>query len=76
MQRVMLIAALMTACAGIMLAQATSGVITGLIIDPTGAPVPNVTIEIRNQDTNELRRVASNQVGMYEVPNLVAGLYT
>ncbi|MCL4854110.1 MAG: carboxypeptidase regulatory-like domain-containing protein, partial [Bryobacteraceae bacterium] len=47
-----------------------------LIIDPSGAPVPNVTVEIRNQGTNELRRVASNQVGMYEVPNLVPGLYT
>src|SRR5437016_12730154 len=55
-------------------AQAT-GQITGLITDPSGAVVPDATIEITNEATGQKRTVSSRDDGFYVVPLVNPGLY-
>lgn len=63
---------MMTAAA---IAQSNTGSITGVIYDPNGAVVPNATVKITNQGTNESRTVQSDAEGRYEVPSLPNGVY-
>jgi hypothetical protein len=51
------------------------GTITGTVIDQTGAPVPNATIEVRGTDTTSVTEVKSNEAGAYSVPFLAPGFY-
>ena len=44
-------------------AQVLYGSITGTVSDTTGAIVPNVTVNITNQQTGEVRTTAANQTG-------------
>jgi len=53
----------------------TGGTIQGTVTDPSGAVVPNVGITITNTDTNQSRRIATNDVGQYLVPDLQIGNY-
>jgi hypothetical protein len=55
-------------------AQAT-GQITGLITDPSGAVVPDATVEITNEATGQKRTVTSRDDGFYVVPLVNPGLY-
>ena len=55
-------------------AQAT-GQITGLITDPSGAVVPDATVEVTNQATGVKRTVTSGQDGFYLVPLVNPGTY-
>lgn len=57
-------------------AQSNTGVITGVISDPNGAVVPNATVTVTNQATNESRSVQTDSDGRYEVPSLPTGVYT
>ncbi len=59
---------------GIVLAQ-TGGTITGTIVDPAGAAVPDASVEARNTDTNARYPVASSNTGNYTLPTLPAGTY-
>jgi hypothetical protein len=54
--------------------QAT-GQITGLITDPSGAIVPDATIEVVNEATGQKRTVSSRDDGFYLVPLVNPGLY-
>ena len=67
------IAVIMTAAA---MAQSNTGSITGVITDPNGAVVPNASVVINNQGTNERRTVVSDSDGRYDVPSLSTGVYT
>ena len=58
------------------LAQSNSGSITGVVNDPNGAVVPNATVTVTNQGTNERRTVQADSEGRYEVPSLSTGVYT
>jgi len=58
------------------LAQSNTGSITGVVTDQNGAVVPNATVTITNQGTNEKRTVQSDGEGRYEVPGLPNGIYT
>jgi outer membrane receptor protein involved in Fe transport len=53
-----------------------AGTITGIVSDPSGAPVPGVTIEVTNAATNRTRQVATGADGFYTVPLLQPGAYT
>src|SRR5579864_3452929 len=53
----------------------TTGDVTGLVTDSTGAVVPNATVTLRFTDTNDTRTVATNQVGQYRFSLLAAGNY-
>src|ERR1700734_3472227 len=44
--------------------------ITGSVLDPTGAVLPNVTITITNTATGQVRQTASNSAGIYTFANV------
>jgi hypothetical protein len=57
------------------LAQFESATLTGVITDPAGAVVPNVTVRAANEETNIETSVTSNSEGRYLFPNLRPGSY-
>src|SRR5688572_22039470 len=57
-------------------AQSNTGSITGVVTDQNRAVVPNATVTVTNQGTNEKRTVQSDAEGRYEVPGLSNGVYT
>ncbi len=73
MQRILAVLLLLP---GLLPAQATFGTVVGTVTDSTGAVVPRVSVELRNEGTNALRAVTSDAAGNYEFPNLIAGKYT
>jgi hypothetical protein len=58
-------------------AQSTSaGTITGTVMDPSGAVIPNVTITATDLTTKEKRATVSNKDGQYVITNVPPGNYT
>lgn len=57
-------------------AQGTTGDISGLISDQTGAAVAGVSVSIKNQDTGVEREVIANESGIFTVRLLPTGKYT
>jgi hypothetical protein len=47
--------------------------ITGSVLDPTGAVVPNVAITLTNVATGQVRETASNGSGIYTFANVGVG---
>jgi len=56
-------------------AQATNGVISGTVTDPSGAAVPGATVQVKNVSTGVIRTVTTNELGRYRVPDLLVGQY-
>ncbi|MFN7937010.1 MAG: carboxypeptidase regulatory-like domain-containing protein [Bryobacteraceae bacterium] len=56
-------------------AQSNLATVTGVISDSTEAAVANVTVTVRNVDTNIDRRVTTDETGNYSIPNLNPGNY-
>ena len=59
-----------------MFAQKVSGTITGTVMDPQGAVVPDATVTITNADTGFTRTTTTNSEGAYSVPEVEAGTYS
>ena len=60
-----------------LLAQNTSGSITGVVHDPTGAVIPGVKIVLINQEQGiEARQTVTNEVGLYVFSALPGATYT
>jgi hypothetical protein len=59
-----------------LVAQTTNGLITGTILDPTGAVVPNATITVTDRGTNLVRTAASDERGYYIIPQLPPAMYS
>src|SRR5688572_10750387 len=57
-------------------AQVGSGVLTGIVEDPTGARIPGVTIVATNTGTSLQTNVLTNEAGAYNLANLIPGMYT
>ena len=57
-------------------AQLTTGTITGVVKDTSGAVVPGVSVHVTNVDTGAARTVVSDADGRYEAPNLAVGNYS
>src|SRR5215510_6451192 len=57
------------------LGQTTGSTISGTVIDPQGAVVPDVTVTIKNLETGLVRRASSNAEGYYRVAGLPPGRY-
>lgn len=57
-------------------AQVLYGSITGNITDPSGAPVPNATVEATNTALGITKTVQTNAEGVYLIPDLQAGPFT
>jgi len=66
--------AALAAFASGMFAQVTTSV-TGLVSDPTGAGVPNASIEIQNIDTSAKRDTVTDASGVYSVQQISPGRY-
>lgn len=57
------------------LAQVATATLTGIVTDPTHAPIPGVTIQIFNDETGVATKGASNSQGEYTIPLLPPGHY-
>ncbi len=49
--------------------------VTGHAIDPSGAVMPNVSVQITNTATNEVSKTVTNAQGVYIIPSLRPGVY-
>jgi hypothetical protein len=58
------------------LAQTTGqGIISGVVVDPTGNSVVGASVTVKNTDTNVSSTVLTNDTGYYEVRDINAGPY-
>jgi hypothetical protein len=53
----------------------TSGEITGLVTDSSGAAVSGANVTVTNKATGATRKVATNNEGLYAFPSLLPGAY-
>src|SRR5579864_5033218 len=60
---------------GIILAQVTTGTISGAVKDSTGAVLPGATVVILNEETGISRTVQTDASGRYSAPGLSLGNY-
>jgi hypothetical protein len=56
--------------------QANTGLISGVVRDPSGAPVPGATVVVGNVATNAETKTETGPDGYYRVANLSPGQYT
>jgi outer membrane receptor protein involved in Fe transport len=70
------VAAAMLLTASSMVAQTTTGTITGRVSDTTGLSVPGVTITIEGPNLQGIQTVVTQENGDYIVPLLPPGAYT
>src|SRR5262245_64289615 len=59
----------------VVLAQAIDGNLTGTILDPSGALVPNATVEITNAATGIKSTAKTGVDGLYRFNNIPVGTY-
>ena len=76
MRRILLIATSALLLHGHGLAQTTFSAITGLVTDPNGAVVPDATVTATLVDSNYTYTARSNEVGYYNLGQLLEGVYT
>ncbi len=62
--------------AGTAFGQIKSGVITGTVVDPSGAAIPGASVAVVNQETNVAMQTVTDDTGNFTVPYLAPGLYT
>jgi hypothetical protein len=56
------------------LAQATTGSVSGVVKDNTGALIPGATVVVTNLDNNSERKTTSNSTGAFFLSGITAGL--
>src|SRR5579871_6894175 len=56
-------------------AQTPTATITGIVVDPSGATVPEATVIVVNTDTNVRTQASSNVSGAFTVVRLLPGNY-
>jgi len=61
---------------GVSLLGQTLGEISGTVVDPSGAGVPNSAVTLTNTSTNASRTEQTNEQGLYTFPSVPPGLYT
>jgi hypothetical protein len=75
-KRLWLFAALLIGCVfSPAFGQLTTATLSGTITEKTDAIVPNAQVQITNVDEGSVRKVTSNDSGVYTAPNLKAGNY-
>jgi len=57
-------------------AQASASTLLGYVTDPSGLPVPDVTVTARQEQTGYVRTTQTSTEGEYEMPSLPVGAYT
>ena len=58
------------------LAQGSSGSLSGLVVDPKGAVVAGATVTVKNVATNQENTTETSSDGTFNVPSLSTGMYT
>ncbi len=58
-----------------LLAQSSTGSISGTIADDSGSPLPGVTVEAKNASTGAIRTAVANVTGYYQIGLLPPGSY-
>lgn len=61
---------------GSLLAQVSTGAISGTVTDPAAAAVPGATVKLTNQGTGVSQSATTDNSGFYSVEGLTVGLYT
>ncbi len=65
------------ACAASLVAQrADRAIITGVVMDPTGALIPGASVTLLDEGTGVATNLESNSAGAFNSPPLVLGVYT
>src|SRR6184192_3529850 len=54
---------------------ASTGTVTGIVTDASGAVVPGATITLTDVSTKNQRTTTSNDTGRYIIPNVSSGQY-
>ncbi len=60
---------------GLVSAQVSTGTISGVVQDPSGAAIPGVMVTIRNVETGTARTLTTDAGGRYTAPDLTLGNY-
>ncbi len=60
---------------GLVSAQVSTGTISGVVQDPSGATIPGAMVTIKNVDTGTARALTSDSGGRYTAPDLAPGNY-
>lgn len=66
---------IMALISGLVYAQGTTGSISGVVLDQTGAVVSGANIVVTSNDTGQQRNSNSNEDGSFSIPALPAGKY-
>ncbi|MGH9586638.1 MAG: carboxypeptidase regulatory-like domain-containing protein, partial [Acidobacteriaceae bacterium] len=53
-----------------------SGTVTGTVVDPSGAVVPNANVKLTNEATGQANEAQSNASGVFTFPSLAPGNYS
>lgn len=56
-------------------AQTTNGSISGNVLDPQGATVPNATVNVKNNESGFERTTTTTENGSFSIPQLPVGIY-
>ncbi|HEU0176484.1 MAG TPA: TonB-dependent receptor [Blastocatellia bacterium] len=62
-------------CGAVAFGQATSGTISGTMLDPQGNVLSGATVKVKNLGTGAMREVTTNSSGYYRVTGLAPGRY-
>jgi hypothetical protein len=62
-------------CVGVSIAQSTSAIVSGLVLDPSAKPIPGADVVMVNDGTGVRYPGATNGEGIYQIPNLPPGPY-
>jgi len=57
-------------------AQDTTGKVTGIVSDPSGAVIPNAKVTVTSRATSVSHEATANRAGFYQVSQLPIGLYS
>lgn len=74
-KRYCLVATLLFFVTSALSAQEFRATLTGRVADPTGAAMPNVTVQAANTGTNEVAAAVTNNQGAFTLPLLKPGTY-
>jgi hypothetical protein len=68
--------AVMLVAAGLMMAQSSTGTLTGQVTDQQGAVIPGANVKLLDPTTNQAREANTNDVGRYTITSVPPGDYT
>ena len=66
----------LTLLTSLAVAQRTTGTLTGQVVDPQGATVPNARIIVTDQETGVVSNTVTSSAGTWNVPSLIPGRYS